>query len=55
MKREKAQWLIRQYQIELANKICRREDKRNLEERDFSPDECEEYHLLGDCLLCGAD
>lgn len=30
------------------------EDRNNAIERGFDPDECSEFHLAGDCPLCGA-
>ena len=53
MKRDEARKLIKQHQLDLCDKITRREDKKNLEEIGFDPEECKACHLPGDCPLCG--
>lgn len=36
-----------------VNQVVAYEDRKNAIECGFSPDECSESHLPGDCPLCG--
>ena len=36
-----------------VNQVVTYEDRENAIECGFSPDECSESHLPGDCPLCG--